>query len=1265
MDRYSPLAPAFVRVLVLPVGQIDKKRFLAVVDGLRQEASVIQLEDVAPRVGEEELLLSPKGFPQGCLLYNYTTSVPSEHHHQLSPYELFREPLLVIGVVDGLGDGALSGLTELSEASRYLREKHQRVVARQSLVIEKDEQTAATADNVVHVAEAAVEDARLLKDAVLELSARFLSELSTYTRALQASPSIQTPGQTARSLQRPISSRDNDKPPPSGQTTPTQASEAGSPIDASGVRTPPYGRSSPATSFEQIASNAQNALSRSESRANRGRHAGRASSQDRVSAQGFGSMSQEKLKNRGKARVGIVTGHLYMMAGQWGEGLKILVDGTHKARTLNDYLWHAKGMEGIVICLLLHAWAGIEFSIPTICYPLTDRMASGHSQRFSINHPSDFRTAEAAQKAAVHKFSNYLPDLIKQILNLYDSGEASLELPYLVISEATVRFCKLLVVLQRTGELNKEALKQLMDDPGSSILSMSKPPATTATAQKISHNVIASMLAEAQPLEDDNVPIPDQVSILAGIASVYTTLNMKRKRATAMRETVIKLTYALSQARKRGAAEVGIHPAATLSAENGAEAILAATALSGGLHQMLQDVATSYGVPSLDAPTGAMSALVADVSGNESLKRLVLTELSAFCEASPDLQGLLRVNTALLRGANAKGVGDSNYIGSESLSREVQIRLTSTIIRSVGVSKHLGLPKLEAAYWDSFLVRDVSFVPPDKDHRVLNRTELNGGPAVPSQQSASNPLLYDPNASRPGTAASLKPMPFLLVQSEAAECIVKLQNPYEVAVEIESITLVTEGVELSGAPHPITLGPSRLQEVSLAVEAKSTGDCKITACCIKVSGCAEQEFPIFEQPWAAPTPLLIKNIGQEAGVLAIDKASPPAQKTVEANIIEALPLLALQRTSLIDDGLMLLDGESASIEIILENKSSTPAVIVEFATTNSILTAQEDVGGTTIPVGESKRVKLHLHGKAGVARVQATLLYGRSGDERADQTNVRVLTVPIEVTVHASLQLQNLEILPAEPTTNNADALTLSLDIGNAWPQSLQYTCAVSDEGLPDAASDNAKAHGTLAPGQIHRIFLPLRRPTLPHDASLERLRAALLSRLSGTWNGDNRKGNIEFSKLRPSADVLDVIRNEPIDLQLEVVGGDDDFSHSLADATVKAGSFLTVRTRLRSNGALAAPLVVNLQPRAQGHSQNGNADAGMDERRYAVSGARHRVLTPLADGKETYVDFAICPLLAGRLDLDATVRPAQMLRAVRKEKEGWMVRKTLRMRVV
>ena len=55
-----------------------------------------------------------------------------------------------------------------------------------------------------------------------------------------------------------------------------------------------------------------------------------------------------------------------MCAGQWHEALKELTEAATQARTFSDHLWHAKALENIMVCLLLFAWAGMDFQVRSI-----------------------------------------------------------------------------------------------------------------------------------------------------------------------------------------------------------------------------------------------------------------------------------------------------------------------------------------------------------------------------------------------------------------------------------------------------------------------------------------------------------------------------------------------------------------------------------------------------------------------------------------------------------------------------------------------------------------------------------------------------------------------------------------------------------------------------------------------------------------------------------------------------------------------------------
>jgi hypothetical protein len=135
---------------------------------------------------------------------------------------------------------------------------------------------------------------------------------------------------------------------------------------AQGTRTPP-------TTFDEISGiNAANTLHQTNSDSSRPSTATKKTAADRVSIHGFGSGGVgERARNKGRGRIGIVIGTLYMCAGQWVEAVRELTEGATRARALSDHLWHAKALEHIMVCMLLFAWSGMEFQV---CYPLAQTL---------------------------------------------------------------------------------------------------------------------------------------------------------------------------------------------------------------------------------------------------------------------------------------------------------------------------------------------------------------------------------------------------------------------------------------------------------------------------------------------------------------------------------------------------------------------------------------------------------------------------------------------------------------------------------------------------------------------------------------------------------------------------------------------------------------------------------------------------------------------------------------------------------------------------
>lgn len=502
------------------------------------------------------------------------------------------------------------------------------------------------------------------------------------------------------------------------------------------------------------------------------------------------------------------------------------------------------------------------------------------------------------------------------------------------------------------------------------------------------------MAMRAYPFPVESLTVLDATRVLSGIASVLGTIGSRRRKALVTRELVKILIPGLIQARVVGAAEVGVHPAAGLSAISGG-------ALGGspldlgegdaerGVMELLEDLCRCYGVlPGVkkeNDPVGkneggsenirtslATAEVIAEQEirsfGWPALKVHVLRNCTALCEALPDFQGVLRFTTQLLRTADS------------DLTREEQMRLSTTIVRTVGAARKLGLPGVETEYWDQFLLREVEVVensmwrpPIAHSGNELMDVDSDTPPSAPVEVD-KNPFIYNSFLKKAEAVAVEQ----VLVTGEAAEFRVTLQNPFEFDIEVESVTLDAIGVEVEVQPVGVIVNPFRTYQIAVYATPKASGSIKITGCRIKVFGCRERSFPIFTEGLDnRERDIKTKRFGLKAAepklnrpastISASGRASKlppqlhPIPKTLDLTVIEPQPLLVVKSTSLSQSALMVLEGERKIFEITFTNLSSTDVDLLAFSfrdsTTGRIQQALAEKGNSP---GELYEMELML-----------------------------------------------------------------------------------------------------------------------------------------------------------------------------------------------------------------------------------------------------------------------------------------------------------------
>lgn len=1163
IDPLSPIAPARVRVLVLPAGRIKKKRFLSLVHRLQQHDRV-RLGDISPDGRRDQKMFSPLAFPNGSLLYHFSTSMPPPSHVQLTPFELFREPLMVLGVADAL-EYESSPRDELQKVAEQLSEQYPKILVSQLLVMDctPEQQETWNLPSAICVPSLHASKTTTMNTIMCDISANFLSELATYATAVQALPSIQSPGAPTR----PSDSRPHLDRSSSLRTTNSRPeSPAGSPAP---------------TSFDDMVE------SRSDSP--------KTASRDRKSVQPFASNSaQERAKNKGKARVGIVIGNLYMMAGRWNDAWRELVENTNKARTATDYLWYAKGLESIVVCMLLLIWNGFDFSIPAICNSGPDRSSSIISSAITKDGvPAIGQQEPAAARQAAVRVAKLLPDLVPMIISIYErtSSLAGEPMSPVAYSESVLRLSKLLAFIQNAGgELDSTILHKIAS---STSRSLHQPKPNAGFAIGISKHAIADIALRAYPPFTAGVPLSDMVAIQSGIISVLSMLGLERKKSVIVKEMVTLLVPALVQARKVGAAEMGIHPAASLSA-----AIVAGDSTSElsdqqlGVGSLLRDLHSVYGARDRDHfdskenepssftqgdtldvlinATIAVATQSADTKsfGSTNLKVDILRACIDFCEALPDLPGVVHFSALLLRVVGPQGTMNAYDHGRRvSLVTEEQLRLINNMARTTNAASKIGVPNVKALYWDDFLVRNVQWVDDTNSERLRERHKsdlLFDADKKPGR----SPFLYNPFAKQ-----IHKTEDKIIVVGEPSEVVVTLQNPYDFELRIEHLSLVTDGPSIEVDSHPFVLGPARLQDVIFKVRAKEEGQIRILGCSIQVSGCKDQIFPIYHSSWKASFPEKIKECGLSAGTSMSSTEQSRSSKgrsskpilpepfSVSAMAIHAQPHVVLEKLDLSESALMVLEGQRKSFQITLRNTSQSVAVdflhvSFEDSLTSSIHTAlaakeltKPDMYGLelelsqnptfawtkagddqdlTIAPGEKAVFNITVLGKPGLAAAKIMFDYaylGKPFSELEGRAFTRQVSVPIDITVNASVQLHRIDFTefpadfawknqkqqvrgerpsssrssprPAEKGSDRFRALLdrvglesaseehclVSLDLRNAWPNPLTVSVQVRSSLIAEdetPTSDGWKraytVHEVIHPGHIARLVLLLPR---------------------------------------------------------------------------------------------------------------------------------------------------------------------------------------------
>ncbi|KAI2633847.1 Trs120-domain-containing protein [Xylaria nigripes] len=1117
LDSLLLIAPAKVRALVLPIGQIKRERFLSFVQRLRQE-HVVQLRDISADGRPNRNMFTPLAFPDGAMFYDLVTYVPPPSHLTLSPFDLFREPLAIIAVVDGKelenvafnkrqsANGHAPTLAERNIRTLYqdledLRDAYPKALTHHALIFDynpSSESTIPLPEGIKAIPPLEYSKRTTMKTVMCDISSLLLAEMNTLAKSFEAMTSIESPGQVRPGIQQTTGQWSSDELNPntrrnsqfatssavrsvslSGSMDRSQSRMSMPPFKSLGFgssNSSPTGRpstpvrsglSNPPTTFDDIASANGNSLSILNEKGNSEENA-KSPSQEKVNVQGFGpGGANEKWRNKGKGRATILIGSLYLQAGRWNDALKELTEGATVTKSINDHLWHGKALELVIVCLLLLAWGGHEFQIPAVCLSPHEKTKAQETEGADPAQPKHLRTLQLI-----------LPDLLERIIGLYSrlSGE---QLPPFSLSEAIIRFCNALAALHLCdGKLNKQSVDMMISGKFSS-KSFDISPRPTVIPSKVQIN---NFLFKAFPSPaPELLTTMDRSIVLSGISIVLGMLGYHRKKMLVIKELISVLTAGLVEARTRGAAEVGIHPAASLAGMNainghakGAGALdLNEGDIEHGIDAFLGVLCKMYGVvsfedsrsePEVSTSSDFEKNTIARINHQSStrhfgfpyIKLSILRTFINFSEALPDFHGVLKFSSDLLRTAGS-GVapGPRRENVAPMMSRDEQVRMLTNISKTYSLSQRMGLGHLSAEFWDEFLIRGITLdpLPITRSPTAHSRNVLPGVITARSSQDV-NPFIYNPfiRTTDPSAIAQT------LVVGEAATFKIAIQNPFEIDLQIDSIKLCTEGAPFDSSVISASIGPYRTKVLKIQGTPRGPGSVTITGGIIQVLGCRERRFPIFSKPWTPDRELKIKSIG--LGSLSKNQSLPPPgpplnPDKLSLSVIDTQPIVVIKSCSLPLSSIMILEGERRTFSVTLQNISSTtPVDLLLFSFQDSTLgplhTAMANRDATLAELHEyewtlARKQALRLHeiddskryiapgtiatfefeilGKSGFTSGTIQIDYAHLGvpqSEVQSQFFTRQICLDLTVTVNASLELAKLDVLPISANVSNS-----------------------------------------------------------------------------------------------------------------------------------------------------------------------------------------------------------------------------------------------------
>ncbi|KAK9764972.1 hypothetical protein K7432_007067 [Basidiobolus ranarum] len=714
------------------------------------------------------------------------------------------------------------------------------------------------------------------------------------------------------------------------------------------------------------------------------------------------STPDARARKRTQGRVYKLVSDLYLMAGKLPDALATYTSAIETTRNNTDFMWHASALEGYYCALILLAnTQSTEESATSIPIPI-----------FPSSNPATSNTGPVMRKSLFGEFV----ERFRNIIALYDK----IDIPCLQV-ESRLKGAKLLTIILKFGT-GEAALNAILEDRIET-----KPPSGTTAKSHVLKAELMNLLIQSWNIARENVSSSYQIRIASLMAAMCATINYRRKSAYFLRQCALVAAPFIA---------------------NSDSSNSSSRRVKAGLLEGMRRFCDVYGVNVNSTPDDEEVEEV-DGYGWPELQVDAIEDCISISDGITDPEQTINYTIRLLRKYH------------RTLSREEQLRLSFTLQRIVNnktspndlgsLTKSIShLPILKALESCRPVPARVSY--PQRKQKIAD-----------AENSNSDPFIYNPYAKKSGENIVVP-----LVVNELSFFDITLVNPFAFDLEISSIRLSTEGISFNSIASASIIPSGSSISLKLSGIPQASGDLILRGCLIRLFGCAEEEFLLHksrerknEDKWKIELDHL-KRVKQSG----LDSTSDRAEKRLSFKrtsakfteskfhmipVIQEQPLLEVTSTTILNNSIMLFEGERSHVDLVLKNMGTTPIDFIAFSFTDNTLTSPQrghnylketsaeslyeveiavqndpvlsleesdsNLASGTIKVNllpsQERKVTVTTYGKRGCTNGNIIISYGyleREEDE-SDLFYTRQLNLPVLITVNQGLNVLDVELL--------------------------------------------------------------------------------------------------------------------------------------------------------------------------------------------------------------------------------------------------------------